>query len=421
MLSIPAYEHDGPDLVQSYKLATGNIVSYRARDVTRERTGIHGRVAIQVNHVTLAWSTFNIERDEDRVRLSNSAYTAWGDSAELDKADWPKTSLKKALDIFCEDLWNEIVSKDLGGLLAGNATEPPAKRLLGDYVLQEGGTIAFGPPGGGKSYTAGAMAVCCAWGIEKVWRVYDAWTPLYINVERSARSMAARLGRLNLCFGLAPETPLPFLNARGRSLSDIYEAAKRTLANESCRWVVYDSISRAGFGSLKEDDNANRIMDMLNALCPTWLALAHSPRADDTHAFGSQMFDAAADVTIQLRSQTATDGYSTGIGMQGIKANDIRLPRLRIHVFEWDDGGLCGCRAAEKGEFAELEASQRKSKEDQAREYLLSVGELTAGQVAEHFSWPRSHTSQMLNAARWTRKEKRGKEVYFQVEERVPF
>ena len=308
-------------------------------------------------------------------------------------------------------------------MMAGDPETPPAKRLLGDYVLQEGGTIGFGPPGGGKSYTALAMNVSCAWGVEAIWTVHDAWPGLYINVERPAHSMASRLALVNRALGLAPETELAFLNARGRSLSDIYEAAKRTISQYGCKWATYDSISRAGFGSLTQDENANRIMDMLNALVPTWFAIAHSPRADDTHAFGSQMFDAAADLTLQMKAQTASNGYSTGIGMQGIKANDIRLPKLAVHVLEWDEVGLSGIRRAKRGEFAELEAGERRTREEEAKSNLLSVGEATAGDMATALGWGRSRVSELLNAARWTRKEKRGKEVYFSVlstEERVP-
>jgi hypothetical protein len=39
--------------------------------------------------------------------------------------------------------------------------------------------------------------------------------------------------------------------------------------------VFFDSISRAGAGDLNENQPANQVMDMLSALAPTWLAVAH--------------------------------------------------------------------------------------------------------------------------------------------------
>lgn len=395
----PVYETDQGWVLHRYELSTGNTIRVAAKDVRRAPTGTHAIVAISMNWVSLAWSNFNVERDEDRVRLTNSAWSHLDNASyALDGIEFPKNLLKHALDLFCLGLWDNEVGADLGGQLAGDPERPPAVRLLGDYVLQGGGTILFGPPGTGKSYTALAMAASCQWGIESIWRVHDAWPCLYLNVERSAGSMAGRLARVNKALGIDPRTSLAFLNARGKSLSDIYEAARRTIEKEGCQWVIYDSLSRAGFGSLVADDTANRIMDMLNALTPTWLALAHSPRGDATHAYGSQMFDAAADLTLQMRAQVSADGRSTGIGIEGQKANDIERPKLKVHVLEWDENGLTGIRRGRSGEFAELSSEEKRTKEELVRSYLGHVGKSTTEEVAKEFGWRRAHTSTLLNA-----------------------
>ena len=404
-----------------YHLPSGNKLRVAAKDVRRERTGVHAVVDISVNWKSLARSNFNIERDEERLRLANSAHKHIDESHELDRVAFPQNTLKHATDLFCNDLWEHHVGAQVGGMLQGDPEIQAGRSLLSSFILQEAGTLLFGQPGTGKSYTALAAAGSIMHGVEKIWPVHAMWRPLYINVERSAASMASRLARVNRALGLDPRTPLPFLNARGKSLADLYEAAQKTIAQEECQLVFYDSISRAGFGSLTGDDVANKIMDMLNSLSPTWVALAHSPRADDSHAFGSQMFDAAADLTVQLRSQTSHDGLSTGVGIQVIKANDIRKPPMSVHALEWDADGLCGIRSGQNGEFAELIAGERRSKEDQVRDYLLEIGGATAGQVAEHFGWARNHTSTMLNASGWAQKERRGRETVFRVKsEGVP-
>ena len=418
----PAYQREDEWTTHRYDLSTGNILRFAARDVRKERTGVHANVSISMNWVSLAWSNFNVERDEDRVRLANSAYKHLDGAAHtLDVAEFPQNLFKHALDLFCLGIWDEEVGSVVGGLMEGDPAITPAQRLLGDYILRDAGTILFAPPGAGKSNTAMAWADCLAWGVDTIWKLHDAVQPLYINVERSQVSMQARLARINKALGLDPTTPLPFLNARGKSLSDIYEAAKRTIKQEGCSVVFYDSISRAGFGSLVADDVANKTMDMLNALSTTWVALAHSPRADETHAFGSQMFDAAADLTVQLRAQTASDGYSTGIGLEVIKANDLRKPRMFIHVFEWDDQGLCGIRLGKQGEFAELEAGQRRSVEEQIAELLKSRGAMSATAIADDLGRNRSNVALLLGqSGRFVRVGQEGKSVLYGLrEERV--
>lgn len=410
----PRYEREDDWIFQRYQLATGNEIRFAAMNVRRERNRVYARVSIYFNTIELAWWDFAIEDDQDRVRIANSAFGQM-DGKSLDVAEFPKTMFKHALDIFCSGLWDEYIGDLVGGMMEGDIDTPPARRLIGDFVLQDASTILFAPPGEGKSNTAMTMAVCGMWANTSLWEIHDAWVPLYINVERSAASMASRLARINRALGLEPKTPIPFLNARGKSLADIYEAARKTIKKEGCRWVIYDSISRAGFGSLIQDDVANKITDMLNNLIPTWVALAHSPRMDSTHAFGSQMFDAAVDLTVQLQSQTASDGLSTGVGLQVIKANDIRKGPMQVHVFEWAEDGLIGIRPAKSREFAELRANERRSREDDAKAFLLQVGSATAQDVADHFGWARNHTSAMLGNANWIVKQTKNGKVIFSV------
>src|SRR3990167_6158484 len=211
----PIYETEDGWTVHRYELATGNVLRFAARDIRREKTGAHANISISINWVSLAWSNFNIERDEDRVRLANSAYKHLdGKEHELDRAEFPQNLFKHALDLFSIGLWDEVVGKDLGGLLQGDPNVKPAKPLLSQLILDEAGTIIYAPPGKGKSYTALCMAVSLQYGRDDVWKLADTRTPLYINLERSERSMQGRLALVNQALGLSPEKGTYFPNNR---------------------------------------------------------------------------------------------------------------------------------------------------------------------------------------------------------------
>jgi hypothetical protein len=193
----------------------------------------------------------------------------------------------------------------------------------------------------------------------------------------------------------------------------VYEAVRKTIAAEKCSVVFYDSISRAGFGSLVADDTANRIMDMLATLSPTWVALAHSPRGDDSHTFGSQMFDAAAELAVRLTSEPLSDRNCLGVSMEITKANDTKTGQQAIHAFEVDEQGLTSVRQARLHEFAGLETGRKKTRNEEVRDYLATAGEATASEVAEALGSARNHTSALLNGLAWVSRRKQGREVFF--------
>lgn len=412
----PAYTSEEGWTLHSYTLESGNVLRFGAQDVRRERTGIHAKVKISVNWVSLASTNFNIERDEDRVRLSNSAYGHLdGKEHELDRTEFSKNQFKHALDIFCEGLWDNQVAAQMGGWMEGDPTIAAARPLLGNYILDGAGTILYAPPGQGKSYTAMAWASCLMYGIDRIWPLTDTRVPLYINLERSAESMQGRLAAVNRALGIDPKSPLPFLNARGRSLSDIYESAKKTIDQYGCGVGFYDSISRAGGGgSMVADDVANKIMDMMNALIPTWVAIGHSPRADDGHVYGSQMFTAAADLEVQLKAQPSRDSSATGVGLRVSKANDIPTGGLSVHVLEWGEAGLVGIRKAGQGEFAEIDAAEKKSMEQEMAEFIDTNGPASATVIAKTLGHLRQKASSILsNSPRFQQAGRQGHEVLY--------
>lgn len=333
------------------------MVRISAENVRRERTGIHAKVMVSVDTTKLAFDTFNIERNEERVRLANSAHK-YLKSVIADRL--PANELKHQLDLFCDGLWDEELAKIQLEELEGDPNPAATRLSLRPFVVREGGTLLFGAPGAGKSWTAMLWAVAIDAGLEYPWDC-EQERVLFINLERSRSSMEKRLACVNKALGLPVSRKLAFLNARGKSLSDIYEAASRAIEANRIGVVVLDSISRAGAGSLNSDEVGNQVIDMLNRLVPTWVGLAHEKKAyegGNASTFGSQMFRAGCDVEVHFESEQM-DASTNGVHLKITKANDI--PRAsETWAYEFDRIGLCGIREASPGEFTELDIAPPK-------------------------------------------------------------
>jgi hypothetical protein len=347
------YTRERDALLKRRDVDMGHALSFRAEQIRGERTGTHARVTLSCNDAILAWSNFNIERDEDRLRLANSAFKHLNGLS----AAYPAINLKADLDQFCAGLWDAHVAGTMPAPMSGSAVSIPPRFLLYPFVLQEGGTIIFAPPGRGKSYTLMLMAVCMDAGLEKLWHPVKETKVLFVNLERGARSVADRLGNINQALGLSRTRPLHTLNARGKSLADVAAAAERYIDQHQIGCVFVDSISRAGAGDLNANENVNRIIDVLNRMCPSWVGLAHTPRSDESHLYGGVHFEAGADVVVRLLSEQDEDG-PLGIGLDITKQNDVGRVPMWTAALEFSDSGLSLVRRARPGEFTEVEAGK---------------------------------------------------------------
>lgn len=390
-------------------------LTLKAESIRQERTGVHAKLSVLANGVTLAWSNFNVERDEERVRLANSAHKHLNG---FTPKDYSAGALKKDVDDFVRGLWDAYTSTDSAELVPGLTEYEPPSFLLEPYIVEGGGTLLYAPPGRGKSWTLMLMAVSVDSGSNMVWPVKQK-PVLFINLERSRRSVQNRLGLVNRVLGLPPDRPLAMMNARGRSLSDIYGAAEKSVEKFGAECVALDSISRAGAGDLKENVPTNRIMDLMNGLAPSWIGIGHTPRDDEGHIYGSTFFEAAADVMLPMLSQHVDDRI--GIGLKINKENDIGVrPMERIALEFRPEEGLVGVRPARPNEFPELtEAAVSKdsaSRPDLVIRYLKQVGDATATEISNAIGLNRSNLYDMLGKdARFRLTRKVGRAVYYGV------
>jgi len=388
----PMYEHKDGRIYQRHQLETGSKLLITSRDIRRERTGVHACVEIFMNQVVLAYDTFNIDRNEERVRLANSAHVQM---SEMEKTSWTKADMKHALDEFLIGLWREHLNLAATSVDDEYDTSPSLPDfVLEPYVLAGAGTIMFGPPERGKSTTALLMAMCVDAGLSWPWRAPRAVPTLYINLERSAASMYRRVGRIQEAIDLPDSYRLPMLNARGRSLLDISEAVREIIKRRNVGFIVLDSISRAGYGDLNDNQVGNKVADVLNAFEVAWLAIGHTPRGDETHLFGSQMFDAAADVMLGMMTERAEDG-TLGVGLKVSKANDMPWPPMQTWAYEFNEFGLCKVRSANDGEFWDLEGADGTPRQRLER-FLLAYGEASIDEAATALGMPYQTAARLL-------------------------
>jgi hypothetical protein len=363
---VSEYLRQGDLLYRQLPISEQMTLTLRAGEVHRERTGIHARLEIMANSVVLAWGVVNTDKDEDRVRLANSAGKQLNNGhGEL----YPNAFLKKDLDDFCRGLWDAEIARFEPTYCAGLPAAPP-DFALEPFILRGGGTICFAAPGRGKSYTTMLMAVSIDAGISNIWPVTQARV-LILNLERSAAQYMRRIGAINQALGLPRSRPMAVLHARGRSLRDVIEGARRFIRREGIEVVILDSISRSGMGDLNEGQSGSRIMDAMNGLAESWMAVGHTPRASGEHVTGTMQFDAAADLMVKLSSEQEEDG-PLGVSLELTKRNDIPFYKPRILALEFDRSlGFIGFREARRGEFPTIEAGRTASALQRLKDWTL--------------------------------------------------
>lgn len=369
---------DGDGVVAETIIPDLGPFTLEATQIRSTRTGPHARLDILRGIGTgarrIAYDVVNTDRDSARRDLASAGARALGENR------WGPVgqALKMRLDAFCDAYWSCHVSGSEGEWMDGCRDARPGF-LLEPYLLDGGGTILFGPPGSTKSYVAMIWALGVTHGTAP-WS--HRQTPvLLVNLERDAASVKWRTSCIASVLGCPPS--ILAINRRGYTLSAVHEAVLSTVKRHGVGLVIVDSLSRAGTGSLTDDEDSNRAMDMLNALGVSWCILAHTPRADTTHEYGSVMQSAAADRTVRCTAQTDAPNRRAGVQLEVCKANDRAKGKPEVFTLSFDaDDDLCGFRKAAPGEWPDL-STMVASSLDAILSFLKDYGKATTKQIAD--------------------------------------
>lgn len=381
----------------------------QASEMRRERTGFHAVVTILDNDKDLAWNNLNIGRDEERVRLVNSAYKG-ARCTEAFQELCSGAKLKTAVDEFCKglpDFWEqERFQSDFW--LPGEDI-PDLRFVLKPYILENGITIMYAGPGSTKSFLALWMGIQVAMGKSNLWHIPMARPVYYINLERSQGSIKRRFLLMVKSMRINECVQMEFLNVNS-GLPALAKKIASWRAKFPDTLFILDSLSRSAMGKMVEDDTGNKTIDLIRSLGGSWFVLGHTSRQgaenqNESHLFGGIMYDCGADVMLRLASEKAEvdpDGVKrVGSSLTISKANDIATDFTDILTIEFepteDSIGCFKCiRPARETEWLDLRSGKKRSNVERIKDYLGAVGKATATEIASETGIDRSNVGKLL-------------------------
>ena len=404
-----------------------HIIKMQARNIREDKSSRKlATVSIYFNTLLLEEDDISLQKREDRNRLANSAHKQMPERLP----QWSDVQAKSDLMNFSREVWDRHIGSTTVTKTKGSSrTEIPW--LLEPFCIRGAGTILFAPPSSGKSFIGLVISIILDSGVDALWKPEQPARVLYVNLERSEDSFERRIGRINESLGLPEGRSLDMIHGRGLTLAQLHTQIAYAIENEKYKLVVLDSLSRAG-SSLVLDDQANAVMDQLNFYgrehgC-AWLALAHTPRADSDHIFGSQMFTAAADIEWKATAKKEIgEGEEEGITFlyqkfENKKSNDFDWQKPEYLVYEMDKFGPENIRLIHPSDFPEDEEEDEKVTSPPTRELKPSElslieqkGRITAAEFQRETGLSNAQSQRLLFGSKYLERDEsfKGRAIYY--------
>ena len=327
-------------------------ITYSGYEIEKKGSRVNGMLKVYINDTSAMYDQLNYRSNRPKIDFVRDVYKN-PRFAEIEPY-FSKNDMHADLLQFCDVAYPLSLGIVEIEELAGDPMIEIEEYVKG-WVPKGAGVILNAQPGVGKSWTAMAIAASVDAGYSDLFGV-NKGKVLYINLERTGKYMVKRLGGINTALGLDYNRKLKFINKKGTALSEIKDAIINIVEKEDIKLIIVDSISRAGLGSLVEDNVAVKLTDLLNNLVKesdrTWLGIAHRAHSNQ-YVFGSIHFIAAADVVIKVDA-ARNDKKQLGLKLAVEKSNDMAPPIPRIIGLSFDAMGINGLWNSNKYEFPDL-------------------------------------------------------------------
>ena len=364
-----------------------DTITFLAENIRKTDTGVHAHLEIQFNTKPLAYTVCNIERNGERTSLCNEAYKFLGATPADAESVIPKGRLKEQLNYFCQNVWSSYLEISAPIMVEGTTDTSSVLHALKPHVLEGGGTIMYGKPGRGKSFTAMMMALTVNYSANHYWET-SGGKAMYVNLERPERTIPPRVGAVAKALGLNSNS-LTVFNGNGGTLVDYKDVLEEHIKTQGIKFLVLDSVSRAGMGDMKEDKVATSIINTMNKLNISWLGIAHTPKYDDRVYYGNSQFEAGADVMLRHSSEVIDDKGSIAVLLEVTKCNDMPKPKPMGLHYSFTEHGLDGVRFATPEETKNLMSAEANLFQT-IKELMGEIGAMSATTMADKLNTDRS-------------------------------
>lgn len=347
-------------------------LTLRASEVRRQALGVsagtHATVRFYANR-TFIWSdTMNVDDGAKRHAYANQLYGTTKTPGKLNApaivSEFTQDLFEHEFMVWADTLWNAWLGSTAGSLVKGD-TEPSAPPwAVPGLVMQGSPGIIAGDAGSGKSTLLRLTCQSIHYGIDSVVPIRVHEPTLWVNAEESPQEHTRQLGNVNAALGLARDTPMFTVDARGMSITDLAVRLRKTVREQKTRHVFVDSLSRLAQGmNLNDNSTATTLMDSLSGLeCSvTWIG--HTGHQNTGRLGGSRHFENAGRVMVIAQSRMSIGGVSPelkrGVRARVYKANGAAPTAPMLWTLEFHrQYGLASARLADPDEWPVLRCGQ---------------------------------------------------------------
>lgn len=320
----------------------GHELVLRARQIRMEKSGkVTALVALLVDGGPAYSDLVSVDEAEERHSFTLGVYgtqrklkdggMSAGRPAKLGDdiiAALDDQKFEHEMMLWSRALWPRFIGASSGAYEHGDIEPSAPHWSVPGLVLQGLTSIWFGEAGANKSTIMRLTAQSLNHGVSNVIPVRDREECIWVNAEEDPSEHTRQLGNVNAALGLARDSRLFTIHARGMGIEDLAQRLERAVRETDAQHIFVDSLSRLSRGmNLNENATANLLMDSLAGLGPSVNWIGHTGQDNAWRLAGSKHFANAARLMVRVQSRIDMGGISPeltrGLRTQVTKGNGL--------------------------------------------------------------------------------------------------